>query len=56
VRYGISAVVTSAPFVVMGGCDDNDDVWSGGSGWLIGLLVGILLLVLILGARKKMKK
>lgn len=42
---------------LMAACDEGeDDVWSGGSGWLIGLLVGLLLLVLILGAMKRNRR
>lgn len=37
-------------------CGDGDDVWSGASGWIIGLLVGILLLSLILGVRRSRRR
>lgn len=43
-------------YILLAACDDQDDLWSGGSGWLIGLLVGILLLVLIVGATKRNRR
>lgn len=44
-----------AALLLLGGCSDNDDVWSGASGWLIGLGIAILLITAILAVRSHNK-
>ncbi len=44
------------PLLVLQACGEDDDVWSGGSGWLIGLLVGLLLVILLLGAVRRNRR
>lgn len=45
----------TSSLLLLGGCSDSDDVWSGASGWLIGLGIAILLVTAILAVRHKGK-
>lgn len=51
-NLGISALV----MLLLAGCGDNDDVWSGGSGVLIGIGLFILIISAILAVRHQGKK
>lgn len=46
-------LMSSALMMLLGACGDDDDVWSGGSGILIGIGVAILLISAILAVRRK---
>lgn len=50
-NLGISALV----FLLMAGCGGNDTIGTGASGWIIGLLLGILLLAAILTVNHRRK-
>lgn len=51
----MNLVISALAFLLLAGCGGNDDVWSGGSGWLIGLGITILLVSAILAVRHKGK-
>lgn len=52
----MNLVISAVALLLLGACDENDDVWSGGSGWLIGLGLAILIVSAIGYYRHRAKK
>lgn len=51
-NLGISALA----FLLLAGCDDDDTLGTGASGWIFGLLLGLVLLGVALAAWRKSRK